>query len=237
MAKVDLVYATVGARELLIFTKSTRLNMTPGLLDKVVKMSDEEKENELNYMAGTIQSSWEFVDLIFLIQNVSRACAQQITRTRNASYAMQSQRVTDLSEFTVHWPKDDQKITRLYGNAIQNAKRSYKALMEAGASPETARGILPMNVHCNLICKYNLRAFSDLCKSRLSHRVQGEYRNIVQQMKDLTIKEWPWCGPFLEPREAGAIEVVDQAVQSFKDMGLSDHALKLAKAADILKKG
>ena len=43
-------------------------------------MSDEQKEEELKYVFGTIGSSWEFVDYIFLITDVSRAFTHQAVR-------------------------------------------------------------------------------------------------------------------------------------------------------------
>src|SRR5699024_1615712 len=96
------------AANLLAYTKSTRLEMTAGLLRSIQDMTDEEIGDELRYMAGTIPSSWEFVNVTFLIRGVTRACAQQITRSRHASYAMQSQRVDSVSgaKVTNPYPED-----------------------------------------------------------------------------------------------------------------------------------
>src|SRR5215475_8095381 len=105
---------TWHAARLLAFTKGSRLNMTPDGLDKFMAMPLLELQKELAYMSSTIASSWEFVDLIFAINDVSRACAQQITRTRQASYAMQSQRVTNMSEVTCHVPDSVPKDCQLY---------------------------------------------------------------------------------------------------------------------------
>jgi hypothetical protein len=46
---------------LLLFTKATRLTMTPGLLEEISNLSEEEKLEQLDYMANTIPSSWEFI--------------------------------------------------------------------------------------------------------------------------------------------------------------------------------
>ncbi len=88
--KVSLISHTPHAAELLIFTKSTRLNMSPGLMDEIMSWSEDKKLAELEYMAATIPSSWEFVDYVFMIEGVSRAFTHQFVRSRNASYAQQT---------------------------------------------------------------------------------------------------------------------------------------------------
>src|SRR4051812_15472393 len=92
------------AAALLAFSKNTRLQMTPDGFSTWLNKPYDELMTELDYMVSTIPSSHEFVDLTFSIENVTRACAQQITRTRTASYAMQSQRVTDVSSMGFRVP-------------------------------------------------------------------------------------------------------------------------------------
>ena len=69
------------AAELLIFTKSTRLTMSPGLMEDIASWPEEKKIEELRKISRTIKSSWEFLDTTFLIEGVTRAVAQQMTRT------------------------------------------------------------------------------------------------------------------------------------------------------------
>ena len=93
MPKVQLIDFTGRGRsdeewyaaDLLIFTKATRLEMRPELYDVIHGWSKQRTMEELEYMAKTIRSSWEFVDLTFLVSGITRACAQQMTRTRTAS--------------------------------------------------------------------------------------------------------------------------------------------------------
>src|SRR5262249_10238750 len=99
MAQVKLIDYTQDAAAKLIFTKATRLNMTPGLYDEVLAKCGGTEEawqdndwmnSELSYMARTIPSSWEFVHFTFLVTDVTRACTHQIVRTRHGSYAQQT---------------------------------------------------------------------------------------------------------------------------------------------------
>lgn len=220
------------AARLLAYTKNTRLQMTPDGFDKFMNMPIEDLSKELLYMSNTIPSSWEFVDVIFSINNVTRACAQQITRTRTASFAMQSQRVTDMSEVSYHIPdsvydKDD------YSMRMRMALESYRIMVKDGEALEDARGLLPMNVHCNLIAKYNLRSLVDLLRARDSMRVQGEYQTIAKQMRDSIISAWPWAAPFFVPKDQKAIDLIEEVAHSLDNKELK---MQLAKAADLLKK-
>jgi len=238
MANVTLVdYTGKGstdnlyAAKLLAYTKNTRLQMTPDGLDNFMNKSKEEINKEIEYMSTTIASSLEFVDCTFLIQDVSRACAQQITRTRNASYQMQSQRVTDMSSVGVYMP-ESVKNKNAYASAVKGMLEAYKTAANE-ESLEDARGLLPMNVCCNLMAKYNLRSLVDLLKARDSMRVQGEYRDIAIQMKEQILKVWPWTDVFFRPKEEKAIGLIESVASKLS----GEDKILLAKAADLIKKG
>lgn len=219
------------AARLLVFTKSTRLQMDPEGLDCFNSWSEEDLQKELDYMSKTIPSSWEFVNLTFAINKVSRATAQQITRTRTASFAMQSQRVTDMSDVTWDSRGDD------FDNEMEESIGSYSSLVGDGMTLEDARDLLPIGVHCNLIGQYNLRTLVELCRKRDSLRVQGPYFEMVAEMKRLVLEVWPWAEAFFVPPMANAIKMIEEVAQELSEGGAmyKGPAGKLAKAADLLK--
>lgn len=235
--KVTLISYTQDAAELLLFSKSTRLHLSPSLMDDIKSWSHEKKMAELEYAAKTIKSSWEMCDVVFLVEGVSRAIAQQITRTRNASYAMQSQRVTDVRNMGVHKPQvDSVSLAELYDSTVAAALDGYADLVARGMALEDARGVLPMNTQCNLICKYNLRAFTDLAKARASLRAQGEYGNIVRDMRSCVLEVWPWAAPFFADEQGLAIGMLEAIA---KDLGITTgkgHGWEIAKAIDLIRK-
>jgi len=221
------------AAKLLAYTKNTRLQMTPAGMEEFFKKSENEILKELEYMSNTIPSSWEFVDVTFSIERVSRACAQQITRTRTASYAMQSQRVTDMSTASYHIP-ESVRYKANYKFMIERAISDYNRTIFNGESLEDARGLLPMNIHCNLIAKYNLRSLVDLLRARKSpYRVQGEYQSVAQQMQTEVEKIWPWTKAFFVPKDDKAISLIEDVAGKIENKELK---MQLAKAADLLKK-
>ena len=226
------------AADVMIFTKQTRLNLSSGLMGKIKGWGITKKEEELQYMAKTIKSSWEFVDVTFLLSGISRAVAQQVTRTRTASYAMQSMRVTNASELDVgEGKKLDERQLQLYRAAADSALQSYKELVEAGVALEDARGILPLNTECNIVCKYNFRSATDLIKARKSLRAQGEYGEIVRRMESLILEVWPWATPFFESDTDVAVKMLEQVAQEIGITTGKGQGWEIAKAIDLIRKG
>ena len=188
--KVSLISHTPHAAQLLVFTKSTRLTMSPGLLEQIMEWPQSRIEEELAYMANTIPSSWEFVDYVFLVEGVSRAYTHQQVRTRNASYAQQTMRVLDMGEYDyvlTERNKQDNVSLSIIANTNRYIRNSYATLIKSGVAPEDARGILPTNIATNIVCKFNLRTFSELCKSRTGGRTQSEYQQVVNAMADAVL--------------------------------------------------
>lgn len=249
---VDLIdYTGAGhadplyAGRLLAFTKSTRLNMSPEGFQLFLDMTPEEIKDELHYMVSTLPSSWEFVNATFCVREVSRACAQQITRTRWSpmeadifgSYAMQAQRVTDVAEAPVYVPPSIEQAgpdaAEGYRACLQVSMDNYAKALEVGIHNEDARGLLPMHVASNLVVQFNLRALTELCRKRSSMRVQGEYNTVVALMREHIIRVWPWSAPFFEPKETIASAIIEEVAAELP----RELRLKLAKAADLIKVG
>lgn len=198
--KATLISYTQNAVELLMFTKSTRLSMSPTLMEEIQSKTHEEKMAELEYMAQTIPSSWEFVDYVFLVEGVSRAYTHQQVRTRAGSYAQQSLRVNDAEGFDYIFTDNNRKswaAMDVIGECLKNIGDTYHQLKELGQPIEDARGILPTNIATNIVCKFNLRTFVDIVKSRSGGRTQNEYQQVVNAMVVEVYKVHPWVGRFL----------------------------------------
>jgi len=198
--EVRLVNYTTEALELLLFTKQTRLSMTPELMDEIRSWPMERKINELNYMLHTIQSSWEFVDYTFVITGVSRAFTHQLVRHRHASYAQQAQRAVDMSGFDyVVGPSIESDPSRLfeYNASMKMIAGMYSTLTEMGANRQDARGVLPTNIATNIVMKTNLRSLHDMALKRLCVKAQGEAQDVFRAMVDAVLEVHPYFEPFL----------------------------------------
>tara|TARA_R100000315_G_C5214694_1_gene128010 strand:+ start:173 stop:820 length:648 start_codon:yes stop_codon:yes gene_type:complete len=205
--KVKLINATSDAVNLLLFTKNTRLMNDEDAYEKVSQWDDEKKQAELDYMLQTIRSSWEFIDYTFDIRDVTRGFTHQFVRTRQGSYAQQSQRTVDMQGFGYYTPpriSDNEDAKLIYNTAMKVINDQYQALRSLDIPAEDARGILPTNIHTNIVAKFNLRTLSEMAKSRLSPRAQGEYQEVFKLMVDEVVREHSWAEPFLTPTEWAA---------------------------------
>lgn len=197
--KVTLISHTQNAEDLLLFTKSTRLTLSPGLMEDIQSWSDEHKAAELEYMANTVPSSWEFVDYTFLIEGVSRAFTHQFVRSRNASYAQQTMRVLEMGDFDYVYTDKiaaDKAAKDVVDECLSQIKFAYNKLLKMGVAAEDARGVLPTNISTNIVAKFNLRSLVDLVKSRTGGRTQGEYQKVASAMANAVLAVHPWAGKF-----------------------------------------
>lgn len=229
--KVELINYTQDAAELLIFTKQTRLELSPGLFDEIKNWHVEKKQKELEYMANTIPSSWEFVDYTFLVTGVSRAYTHQQVRTRAGSYAQQTMRVTDMSDFEYVFSESIEKsplAEAIVRNCLASISSAYRSLIEIGQEPEDARGILPTNIATNIICKFNLRTMTELAKSRTGGRTQGEYQAVINAMIDAILVVHPWAEKFLFQQDRDLFNEIEEfAKREFPDLKKRGELLKI----------
>lgn len=237
--KVSLISTTPEAKELLIFTKSTRLTMSPGLMDEIRAWPEEKKLAELEYMANTIPSSWEFVDYVFMIEGVSRAFTHQFVRSRQGSYAQQTMRVLNMGEYDYVYTdrvNADIKIRGIVDIVNENIRLGYNKLIELGLPAEDARGILPTNIATNIVAKFNLRAFVDLAKSRTGGRTQNEYQKVMNAMVDEVLKVHPWAEKFLFQQGRDYFDEIEAFAQEEYGGDLLKKG-RLLKIVDKMRKG
>lgn len=197
--KVTLLNYTTEALDLLLFTKSTRLGMSPKGMDEIRAWPAEKKESELRYMLGTIRSSWEFVDYVFLIEEVTRAFTHQLVRHRvGVAFAQQAQRVVNMRGFGYLVPPglDDEQRQR-YDQTMRAIDDGYRDLVGLGVNAQDARGVLPTNIHTNITMKINLRALNGLLAERLCVKAQGEFQDVARLLREEVLKVHPWTEPFL----------------------------------------
>jgi thymidylate synthase (FAD) len=232
--KVTLVDHTENAAEKLIFSKSTRLKMTPGGLDEIMKWSDEAKLNELRYISKTIRSSWEFVSITVMIEGVSRAFTHQWVRNRQCSHAQQTMRILDVGDFEyIAGPSLTNDNMATYRRIMGHIAKTYNNLIDRGVEIEDARGILPTNISTNIMTRMNLRTLAELVSSRSSPRTQGEFRDVLDSIKEEVLKVWPWAELMMCDQKTEAASELDKMID--KNFAGAEK-LSLIKLVDILRK-
>jgi flavin-dependent thymidylate synthase len=240
--QVTLINHTQDAADLLIFTKNTRLSMSPSLLAEIKAWPEEKKLAELDYMSRTIPSSWEFVDYVFMVEGVTRAYTHQQVRTRTGTYAQQTMRKLNVNERgrfkyrTGPSIRNNPQALTLYAETMEQLAAAYDQLAALGAEAEDARGILPTNIETNIVVKFNLRTMADIAKSRTGGRTQDEYREIVDAMVNAVLAVHPWAEKFLFPRGRDAFRRIEELAAAVRKL---DDKLgwDILKEIDIMRKG
>lgn len=203
------------AAALLAYTKNTRLEQGVDGFVKFLAMSAEELAPELKYIAGTLRSSWEFIDFHFQINGVTRAFTHQFVRTRTASYAQQAQRVVDLSSAEVYKPDliaANPQASEAWDHAVDAIREAYTSGQAHGVPNQDCRGIIPTNILTNISAKINLRTLADLVGKRQNLRAQGEYAEVAAQMAECVLEVMPWVKDFLYP-ERTATPALDKLLR------------------------
>jgi flavin-dependent thymidylate synthase len=178
--------------------------MTGRSLEEVKSWPTEKKMAEWKYMQGTIRSSWEFVDYVFMIEGVTRAFTHQLVRHRvGTSFAQQAQRVVNMTDFeyiatgTIRDADETSMAGAIYEQTMIGINEGYQALLRAGANPQDARGVLPTNVSTNICFKANLRTLNGMCAERLCVKAQGEFQDVMRTIRLAVCAVHPWAEPAL----------------------------------------
>jgi flavin-dependent thymidylate synthase len=198
MSKVSLISFTKDAEDLLIFSKNTRLKMEASSFENMKDMPEEEKKAQLEYVFGTISSSWEFVDYVFLIEGVTRAFTHQLVRHRvGTSFAQQTMRAVDMSGFP-YAATGDALDNDVYHDTMHEINRGYQKMINEGMHPQDARGVLPTNITTNILFKANLRTLSGIMNIRMCVKAQGEFQDVAREMRQRIIEVHPWAEKVLQ---------------------------------------
>lgn len=237
------------AAALLVFAKNTRLQMRSGMMDEILAWDDHRLSAELDAIARTIPSAWEFVNYTLLISNVTRAFTHQFVRTRHASFAQQTMRVLNVADgepfgYQAGPTIDaDPELTENYASMMKDINDTYQWLIKNGASVEDARGVLPTNIETNIVVSMNLRTLVEMLRKRSTPRVQGEYQWVLALMRKAILAEHPWANLFLVRTEDILRKQLYAAIEELTDLGpgeswtiegLKQQRLKTIKLVDEL---
>lgn len=133
----------------------------------------------------------EYISTVWYLDNVSRAAQQQITRTRQASYSIESMRVVPKENFATdmlyHVPdriaNDPQKFSEFHQGMLK-IEKEYNRLISEGVEVEDARGVLPLNIFSTITMSLNFRSLFHMIFSRSCAKAQGEVHDIAMEMLD-----------------------------------------------------
>lgn len=139
-------------------------------------------------------SMFEHACATFLVEDVSRACTHQLVRHRIASFSQQSQRYVNESGFDYVTPptvEKDPKAKKVYDEAVEYARKSYKELMDLGVPKEDARFLLPNATSSKIVVTMNFRELRHFIKLRTEKGAQWEIQALGREMLKLLKEKAP----------------------------------------------
>lgn len=173
------------------------LDVTPEKMEKLVDA----------LVAARHLSTLEHCSVTYAVSGVSRTLLAQYSRHRiGVSLSVQSQRYVSEGtqkrgcQFPYVIPPtiaEDPRRLEAYKVAMENAQKSYDALVAAGVPMEDARFVLPGGICTNFVTTVNLRSLLDVYEKRvLVKGAQWEIRAMVSRMAELLAEREPWLGKY-----------------------------------------
>jgi len=117
-----------------------------------------------------------------------RGVSHEIVRHRIAAYSQESTRYCNYAqdrfgkEITVIEPlffEKNSKEYKIWETAMKQAESAYFALLDAGATPQEARSVLPNSLKTEIVVTYNLREWRHFFKLRTAKAAHPQMREIA----------------------------------------------------------
>jgi flavin-dependent thymidylate synthase len=167
------------------------------------ELTDAERQEALTEVQKThLKAPMESIELMFVIEGVTRSFTHQMVRQRTAVYAQESMRFavkeeawTDITSLppslagtkpfggtdTSYAPSANkrQRMRDAWDDAIMQAEAAYKYLISEGMPAEDARGLAPHAMTTRLVYKTNLRNLMEHAGNRLCTQAQFEWRIVL----------------------------------------------------------
>ena len=160
-------------------------------------------------------SPFEMANMVVEIRT-SRAIAQQILRHRSFSFQEFSQRYAAATNYIVYSPRSQDPDSRQ--NSIDDMSEEdikwfaftqqaianmcfdvYQEAIDRGIAKECARFLLPLNTETKLYMNGTLRSWIHYIQLRSpEHGTQKEHSDIVSEIKDIFIEQFPIISEALE---------------------------------------
>ncbi len=172
--------------------------------DKIQEGSAEQ------FIAGIIKRGHESViehESVSVRVICDRGVTHEIVRHRVASYSQESTRYCNYSKdkfqgqiavidiatgfsYDMEKPADRRKY-EIWQQAMEQAEKSYFQMLEAGATPQEARSVLPNSLKTELVMTMNLREWRHFFRLRLGSGAHPQMKEIARLLLDVFVQRLP----------------------------------------------
>lgn len=194
------------------YSHKTTLEVLDTEFDKYFGEKGQEGKRLMNHIVKSGHTSTlESCHFSFAVEGVSRALLAQLTRHRQLSFSVQSQRYVKLSGDSRSggfgyvipgtcndWDESGAKQYE-FECAMKQAQDAYNKLISLGVPQEDARAVLPNAATCNLVTSGNLRAWLEFyAKRKPGNGAQNEITQLAEAIKNEITAVEPWTVKFFE---------------------------------------
>jgi flavin-dependent thymidylate synthase len=147
----------------------------------------------------------EALTMVFVVENVSRACTHQLVRGRVGwGFLHRSSRVHDETNWNYRVPEtiaQNPELLKEYENVHHTAETFYRKALAEGVPLQDARFAQPSGFADTITCIVNMRALIAFCENRLSNWMQWEINFVARRMREEVARVLgpEWALP-LQPR-------------------------------------
>lgn len=133
----------------------------------------------------------------FSIPNWSRAMQQQLTRHRSLNFQFNSLRIMPVQDFAdlglYHVPPEmDAEEAEIYRCRMLEVQGAYRQHLRKGRLPQTARGILPLNIFSSGVFGGAMPDVLEVLRQRLCGCAQAEIRDFGALLRTALVRQWPF---------------------------------------------
>lgn len=191
------------------YSHKTAFEVLDTEFDKYFGEKGQEGKRLMNHIVKSGHTSTlESCHFSFAVEGVSRALLAQVTRHRQLSFSVQSQRYNKFSSdsrsggFTYVIPEkifDDDINLSAFESAMREIQEYYNYLIRNGVPQEDARAVLPNAAATNLVMTLNLRtALEFYAKRKPGNGAQNEITQLAEAIKNEITAVEPWTVKFFE---------------------------------------
>lgn len=130
-------------------------------------------------------SVFEHAVVTLKISGISRACCDQLTRHRMASFVVQSQRYVKQDEYDWYVTPPRLERTPGYTKYMNHCMDQYKEAIDCDVRPEDARFILPMAAKTNVVMTVNVRELFHMFDMRIDKAAQWEIHALFEHIRSV----------------------------------------------------
>ena len=120
---------------------------------------------------------------------VSRGFSHELVRHRVASFSQESTRYVNYGKktagITVVRPSVDNMLPHQYAKwlrAMENAEKSYLALLALEVKPQIARGVLPIDLKTEIVMTANIREWRHVFKLRCAKSAHPQMQEVMRPL-------------------------------------------------------